>query len=123
MPWRAPNSYDDWDEICTALFKSFVLSALTYSYECRLIKPLPPYDMAIPTYKEHSFICEASNTTAALIRFESKDQPFDTGVYAVLDASSVPVEDICVPLDRSRFVLAGRDSNGLTLHDRITVEL
>jgi hypothetical protein len=124
MPWKEPSSYDDWTAICGVLFDSLVSRSIKYSSEWHEFKPLLKYDQRIISYNENSFISERNKPfNTALICFETISDPFDCGLFAVLDDVGLVVGDKRILLETAEFSLVGRKSSGLTCIESLSVSV
>ena len=63
IPWKEGESYDEWDEICQVLYKSFVKKPIEWGTTKENSGVLiPDYDMLYANYSDFSYIaCSMSN--------------------------------------------------------------
>jgi hypothetical protein len=126
MQWKEPNSYDDWDHVCEALFRSIVIRSIDFSDGIGTSLPVLDYDRRISSYARNSFIGDSNaKDTTALICFETEKSPFDACLFAVLDRSLNVVGNRRVAAADVKFNLSRRDreSGALKLIAEITVSL
>jgi len=126
MPWKEPNAYDDWDDICRALFRSIVIRSIDFAEGIGTSLPVPDYDVRMISYAKSSFIGDAnSKDTMALICLETDTSPFDACLFALLDHDLNVVGNRRVAAASVKFNLSrhDRDSGVLELVDELTVSL
>jgi hypothetical protein len=126
MRWKEPDSYDDWDHICEAIFRSIVIGSIEFSEGTSTSLPVPNYDRRISSYERHSFIGDSnSKDSVAFICFETETSPFDACLFAVLDRNLDIVGKRRVAATSVKFNLSSRDreSGALQLLDELTVSL
>jgi hypothetical protein len=86
MPWREPDSYDDWDAITSALYNSIVIRSIESAMGYGNFYPIPPYDKRISSYNEKSFVSSLElGQSCAFVCFQTKNIPFDTCLFSELD--------------------------------------
>jgi hypothetical protein len=113
MPWKEPDAYDDWDHICRAVYRSFVIMSVENADGSQGLLPLLDYDRRVQSYRKHSYVGNASmGALEAFICFETQTAPFDTCRFAVLDSEQNVVSSRQVPAVSVSFVLIGRDRHG-----------
>jgi|SRR5580700_11181170 hypothetical protein len=126
MPWRQPNAYDDWDRICRAIYQSIVVDSIENAEQIGASAPVPAYDLRILSYKKNSFLCNsASGSKSAFVGFETKSQPFDQSLFAILDDNFAVVEHSRIPTEEATFIFCSRnlEAGSPDFHDAITVFL
>jgi hypothetical protein len=124
MSWREPDAYDDWDQICQAIYRSIVIGSIEFTRDIPNMLPIPQYDDRIASYKETSFITDAvSAGELAFICFETAAAPFDRCLFAVLNDGGQIVGYQRKPTADLRFVLARRDTTTTTYVDGVQVRL
>jgi len=124
MSWREPDAYDDWDQICEAIYQSFVVQSVENAEEIGTFFPIPKYDMRIISYDGNSFISEQSTRErAAFVCFETHSEPFDTCLFATLDMSGKIIGFTKSPLSNVRMIFARRDKDGLKFFDHLVIRL
>ena len=94
MAWRDDDTYDDWDRIAEALFRSVVVDSIENSNAGPLLRPLAKYGFVEQPLAEMSVIQVAHPSVPtpadlAFVDFGSTTTPFDTVRAArLLDGSS-----------------------------------
>ncbi len=88
MPWKRPKKYDDWDNIETSLYRSFVAMAIENAMAFGRAKQLAPYSMILPNYSAHTFLSVGNDLrqTWAFLDLDTEGDPFDMIRYVTLDA-------------------------------------
>lgn len=113
IPWREGESYDDWDLITEALYRSIVVGSCEDLLEHS--RPIARYGFMIPDYLAHSFIAVSlprnGPTPAAFVRFATLEVPFDmVRVRTLAPAGYTVTSTLDVPADGVSFSLfANRD--------------
>jgi hypothetical protein len=126
MQWKAPDSYDDWDQICEAIYRSIVIGSIEFAEGAGASLPLPDYDHRISSYEKNSFIGNSnSKDEVAFVCFETEMSPFDTCLFALLDRNLNVVGNRRTATEDVKFNLGRRDRNSgaLEVIDRLTVSL
>src|SRR5579863_875412 len=125
MPWREPNAYDDWDRICEAIYRSIVIDSIAHAQEIRESAPIASYDLRTASYKNNSFVCNSVlHGKSAFVAFETKDLPFDQGLFALLDENFAVADYSRIPTDKVKFLFCSRlEAGSPDFHDAITVLL
>lgn len=96
IPWRRPDSYDEWDQVATALYDSLVISVLRWEFPEPVWDELnvPPYDMLLHDYGHYSMI-EVLPTDGTMCRvfhaLGTENEPFDTVEFRVVAADGRPI--------------------------------
>jgi hypothetical protein len=122
MPWREPDSYDDWDSIAAAMYEAIVLRSLEWSSEWDKFDGVQKYDLRTDGYSDRSFLTAKDDPGAcAFVCFETESSPFDTCLFKRLDRTSVVLGLERRRTDLVRFVLAGRSGGALTIIDALRV--
>jgi hypothetical protein len=86
MHWREPEAYDDWDDMCAAIYESIVIRSFDFANEIASSPPVPRYDQRISSYNQNNYIGDANLKAAgAFICFETRIEPLDTCLFAILD--------------------------------------
>jgi hypothetical protein len=86
IPWKQPDAYDDWDEICRAVYRSIVIRSVECAGDVEPFMPLLDYDVRVRSYAGNSFIAEQGEGRAtAFVCFETLNSPFDQCLFAELD--------------------------------------
>jgi hypothetical protein len=92
MPWKEPESYDEWDAICVALYNSIVIRSVESATEHQMLFPIPQHDKRVSFYNGQSFISSMNlGPDHAFICLETQNSPFDTCLFAQLDESGLVV--------------------------------
>lgn len=113
MAWKEPDAYDDWDQICEAIYRSIVIGSIESAEGMGTSLPVPDYDHRIKSYDKNSFIGDAnSKNEVAFVCFETKSTPFDMCLFAVLDRNSDVVSYSRVAIADVKFNLIRRDRDG-----------
>jgi hypothetical protein len=126
MQWKAPDSYDDWDHICEAIYRSIVIRSIEFAEGMGVSLPVPDYDHRINSYEKNSFIGDLnSKDEMAFVCFETEASPFDVCLFALLDRNLNVVGDRRVATVDAKFNLScrDRDSGALKLVYELTVSL
>lgn len=126
MAWKEPDSDDDWDQICKAVYSSIVIGSIEFAEEIGASQPVPDYDRRINSYESNSFIGDAnSKDDVAFICFETETSPFDACLFALLDRNLNVVGNRRVATADVKFNLGCRDRNSgnLEVIDKLTVSL
>ena len=56
IPWRDEEAYDDWDDICQAVYRNMVLRTIQFSIGYQDSLTIPEYGTVYPYYGKKSFI-------------------------------------------------------------------
>lgn len=120
MTWSGPNAYDDWDNICKALFESFVIRSIENSEEWKSSKAVIRYDVRIHNYNRCSFLSLESSQKLAFVSFLTKICPIDTALFYELDDSLNVIGQTELPLEKCSFVLV---CGGAIVARELTVNL
>jgi hypothetical protein len=126
MQWKEPNSYDDWEHICEALFRSIVIRSISFADGIGTSLPVPDYDRRINSYARNSFVGDSnSKDPVALICFETDASPFDACLFALLDRNLNVIGNRRVAAAGIKFNLSrhAQDGGALELVDELTVSL
>jgi len=126
MQWRAPDSYDDWDQICEAIYRSIVIGTIEFAEEARTFLPVPDYDRRINSYEKNSFLVDTkSKDDVAFVSFETETEPFDVSLFALLDRNLRVIGSRRAATADVKFNLGCRDQNSgaWELIDKLTVSL
>jgi hypothetical protein len=126
MQWKAPDSYDDWDHICEAIYRSIVIRSIEFAEGMGTSLPVPDYDRRFNSYEKNSFIGDLnSKDEMAFVCFETEASPFDACLFALLDRNLNVVGDKRVATVDAKFNLScrDRDNGALKLVDELTVSL
>jgi hypothetical protein len=123
-----PNSYDDWDRVAEALYRSLLVDALENASLDVMANDLPKYGFEIGDYSGLSFVGllpnSAGESVLAFKEFRSKTGPFDTARFAVVDEAGRSSGDTerRVAECRFRLLLQQNDGSRRTI-DQISVLL
>ena len=126
MAWKEPDAYDDWDQICEAIYRSIVIGSIEFAEGIGTFLPVPDYDRRIKSYDKNSFIGDAnSKDEVAFVCFETRTAPFDMCLFAILDRNLDVINYSRVAIVDVKFNLMRRDRNGGALEfiDGLTVSL
>jgi hypothetical protein len=126
MAWKEPDAYDDWDQICEAIYRSIVIGSIEFTEGIGTFLPVPDYDRRINSYEKNSFIGDMnSKDEVAFVCFETKTAPFDMCLFAVLDRDLKVVGNkrVATADVKFNFVCRDRDRGTLKLIERLTVSL
>lgn len=124
MPWKEPDTYDDWDEICEVIYKSIIIQSIRNDDKNIKLQPILKYDARVDDYSQLSFITkEQSSEYLAFVCFETSQAPFDVCLFAVLDAQGKVTGQQRYPLSATKFLFAGRNSHGIMLADTLSIRL
>jgi hypothetical protein len=126
MAWKEPDAYDDWDQICEAIYRSIVIGSIEFAEGMGTSLPVPDYDRRIKSYDKSSFISDAnSKDAAAFVCFETEKTPFDMCLFAVFDRDLNVVGNKRTATADVKFNFVCRDRNRGTLKliERLTVSL
>ena len=86
MRWKDPDNYDDWDNICNALYSSIVLQSILHAKEAKNCLKIAPYDISVLSYADLSYITDKkSSNLTAFVGFCTTNIPFDTCLFSLLD--------------------------------------
>ena len=126
IPWKEPDAYDDWDQICDAIFRSIVINSIKHTRGLGASAPIVPYDRRISSYKENSFIGNlCSKGRSAFLCFETDVSPFDQSLFARLDSDFAVVEYGRIPTEEVKFIFCSQDrgAGNVIFHDTIDVRI
>ena len=126
MAWKEPDAYDDWDQICEAIYRSIVIGSIEFAEGMGTSLPMPDYDRRIKSYDKNSFIGDAnSKDEVAFVCFETRSTPFDMCLFAILDSNLniVGYNRVAIADVKFNFVCRDRDRGTLELIERLTVSL
>lgn len=124
MSWRDDEAYDDWDAIATALYDSIVGQSILHSIDAKEMLPLAPYDLEVKSYKERSYIrVSKENPELVFVRFETKDNPFDTVGVAAIQQSGMVMDYKQISLQNVEFEAVIRKAKETVVLRNFTVLL
>ena len=119
LPWKEPDSYDEWDNITETLFQVLVVGTLQwviYQKEEGKLE-IPKYDFRYENYSSHSFIAIKQRTNndenyLVFVGFATKDAPLDTVEYVEIDITGNMVSNSkqSTPYKNSEFIFKHRIS-------------
>ena len=128
MPWKDGESYDDWDNIVTALYENIICNTLLYpdsDYD------IAKYDFSYTSYSNMNFIIVNSKNhidrSLVFIGFGSALSPLDSIAVAMIDNNYNVVENIILmlenDLDELEFVYVKNENGKRDLISDISVLL
>lgn len=124
MPWREPSNYDDWDEICSSLYKSIVINSCNNKIDGALCHPILKYDKRVASYKNNSYIgCAKLGCRNAFVCFQTIQQPFDSCLFVELDESSNVIAQKLIGFREIQFTLVEQKKEGVTILNTIEVAI
>lgn len=124
MPWKEPNSYDDWDSICSAIFCSVVTRSVESATEGKGFLPILPYDKRVSSYSDKSYIAHLSEQgPAAFVCLQTKEQPFDVCLLANLDKNQNVFDYYIIDFEKVEFVFVGNKANSSVIFSELEVVL
>jgi hypothetical protein len=95
ITWKNEQAYDDWDEICSVLYKNILLNAIIFSFGEFKIESIAGYGFVYKHYQNQSFISvECKNSEyemLAFVEFRTSHIPFDTVKAAILEPKTLNV--------------------------------
>jgi hypothetical protein len=113
MPWREPESYDDWDAITSALFSSIVIRSIESATGDQHFFPIVQYDKRVTSYNDKSFVSSVYlGQNYAFVCFETRNQPFDMCLFAHLSHSGDVMDHTHSSFDDTRFTVVGQKVGG-----------
>lgn len=115
IPWREPDSYDEWDEIAQVLYKNIVIQSIKWSLSDHQVESLlvPDYGMSYENYSMMSFVEVISGSPYMLFhRFTTTVDPLDTVMCRRVDTQGnlLKGEFEFVPIAQTHFQLQYRVS-------------
>jgi hypothetical protein len=123
MSWKQPEAYDDWDEICEAIFGSLVHRSIEHSVGWEGAKPLIAYDMRVGSYADFSFLCVGGNPKRPFVCFSTKVSPFDIATFNEIDDHLNVVGQGELPLEGCNFGVVRRVGDASVLIKELEVVL
>jgi hypothetical protein len=109
MPWREPDSYDDWDAIASALYNSIVIRSIESATEDERFFPIPQYDKRIISYSYNSFVSNFElGRGYAFICFQTNNTPFDTCLFAALGEGGHVIGQAHARFEETQFTVVGQ---------------
>jgi hypothetical protein len=124
MPWREPQSYDDWDIIAAALYEAIVIRSIENAGNAADRLPLARYDVRSHFYGDRSYLtCEALGPDHAFICLETRVRPFDTCLFAKLDGASIVTGHARPAIEGTEFKLLSRTAGSHALLAGLEVRL
>lgn len=131
VPWRRPDSYDEWDAVATALYNGLVIEVIRYSlrHELQQLFSMPQYDLLLESY---AGLCVVEVSHPALQpgryvfhAFGTSETPFDiVELRRVSDAGDPCESDLTsCPVEKVRFwVKLDQSLNDENMIEEVTIE-
>ena len=122
IAWKDGEAYDDWDEICAALFKAVVANSVRWAVEGSGgdAAELLDYESFGKGFKERSQIAVQARDLAGheglvLFRLATRSRPLDTVVCLVTERNELrqPLEYYEVPYEEADFSVRYRVNGSL----------
>lgn len=102
--WRDGESYDEWDRIAQALFRSFVVDEVSRELSCECV--FADYDMRYSSYSSLTHIMVDSKDLRApciFIAYSTQDDPFDS--MRVVDPIAINANSFVIKAHGAKFLL------------------
>lgn len=106
ISWKEGESYDEWDEICQVLYKSFVKKPIEWEIakdDSNIL--IPDYDMLYENYSDFSYIAcpdESDKYDLMFHSFVSRNGMYDTVQCIKIDehGRKINKDFICLPYEK-----------------------
>jgi hypothetical protein len=120
IKWREGESYDPWEEIERALYKSIIGSCVENATSIQPIFPLAAYGLVYPTYADRSFLVPSDNERIAFLEFGTGAEPFDEAIFLELGTALKPSRGrVRRALAGTKFLLAVPKDDRLEFHSQV----
>ena len=124
MPWKEPECYDDWDEICSALYSSIVIRSVGNTTEGNQLFPLLRYNKRSRSYDDCSFVGRSDvDGNYAFLCLQTKSKPFDTCLFARLGPESVVLDHASSKFIDTTSTIVGRKAGASVVLNNLDVLL
>ena len=121
IPWREPDTYDDWDDISSVLFNSIVYNTIREAYSTDIESKLefPDYGYIYDSYDVMSYIALRSkylenSIIHVFLCFCSVETPYDSIGYRSIDDCGRPINEEykVIPYNEVDLMFCHRLTNG-----------